>query len=78
MNAVYECKISPFRNKLENINTAGRIIFISRKSLDINFTYQELRSLMHGFGYEEIQKGKTSGSRVAFVHPKTKHNLLHL
>ena len=41
MNAVYQRKVSPFRNKLENVNTAGRIIFVSRKSLEINFTYQE-------------------------------------
>jgi len=40
MNAVYQRKVSPFRNKLENVNTAGRIIFVSRKSLEINFTYQ--------------------------------------
>ncbi len=38
-----------------------------------DFTFDELRSLLSGFGYEEKQGGKTSGSRVAFVHTKTKH-----
>jgi hypothetical protein len=38
-----------------------------------NFTYQDLRSLLGGFGYQEDQMGKTSGSRVAFIHPGDKH-----
>ena len=38
-----------------------------------NFTYDELTGLLRGLGYREIQKGKTSGSRVAFVHDETKH-----
>ncbi len=38
-----------------------------------NFTYDELRGLLIGLGYDEIQKGKTSGSRVAFIHPDTRH-----
>jgi hypothetical protein len=38
-----------------------------------DFTYNELRSLLNGLGYSEIRKGKTSGSRVAFVHPGTNH-----
>ncbi len=38
-----------------------------------NFTYDELMSLLRGLGYREIRKGKTSGSRVAFVHDETKH-----
>ena len=41
MNAIYQHKISLFRNKLENVNTAVRIVFVYRKSLEINFTYQE-------------------------------------
>lgn len=41
MSSVYKCKLSPFKNKLEKINTPGRIIFISRKALEINFNYQE-------------------------------------
>jgi hypothetical protein len=45
------------------------------KSRTTNFTYQDLKSLLTGFGYNEKQQGKTSGSRVAFVHLRTKHIL---
>lgn len=38
-----------------------------------NFTFNELRSLLSGFVYEEKQGGKTSGSRVAFIHAEIKH-----
>jgi predicted RNA binding protein YcfA (HicA-like mRNA interferase family) len=33
------------------------------------FTYDDLRTVLSSLGYEESQKGKTSGSRVAFYHP---------
>ena len=38
-----------------------------------DFTYDELKSMLNGFNYVEDNKGKTSGSRVAFVQSKTKH-----
>ena len=38
-----------------------------------DFTYDELVTLLTGFGYEESNKGKTSGSRVSFMHKQTKH-----
>jgi hypothetical protein len=38
-----------------------------------NFTYNELRMLLNGFGYRELKTGKTSGSRVAFINDKTQH-----
>ena len=38
-----------------------------------DFSYDELRTLLNGFGYRESNKGKTSGSRVAFVNDTTKH-----
>ncbi|MDY6861995.1 MAG: type II toxin-antitoxin system HicA family toxin [Thermodesulfobacteriota bacterium] len=38
-----------------------------------DFTYNELRTLLLGFGYSEIRTGRTSGSRVAFYNNKTKH-----
>ena len=44
--------------------------FLSRPK---DFTYNEIRKLLKGFGYEESNQGKTSGSRVAFVHFETKH-----
>lgn len=38
-----------------------------------DFTYDELLTLLKGLGYEESNKGKTSGSRVSFIHKETKH-----
>ena len=37
-----------------------------------DFTFDELTSLLKGFGYVKDNKGKTSGLRVAYVHPITK------
>ena len=38
-----------------------------------NFTYAELKRVLGGLGYTEIQKGKTSGSRVAFINMSDGH-----
>lgn len=38
-----------------------------------DFTFSELRTLLGNFKYEEIRKGKTSGSRIAFCHADSKH-----
>jgi len=38
-----------------------------------DFTYDELVSLLTFFEYFELTKGKTSGSRRAFVQQVTKH-----
>jgi hypothetical protein len=40
-----------------------------------DFTYDELKTLLAGMGYIESNKGKTSGSRVAFINSNTKHIL---
>lgn len=37
------------------------------------FKYSELRTLLLGLGYDKLNTGKTSGSRVAFYNEKTKH-----
>jgi len=37
-----------------------------------NFTFNEMKSLMGGFGFELSNKGKTSGSRVRFQHTELK------
>lgn len=41
------------------------------------FSWQELRRLLSGFGYRETQSGKTSGSRVRFIHDKHEPISLH-
>lgn len=38
-----------------------------------DFTYAETSTLLGQFGYKEDTRGRTSGSRVAFVHLQTKH-----
>ncbi len=38
-----------------------------------DFRYSELQALLGHFGYKVLKKGKTSGSRVAFVNEKTMH-----
>lgn len=46
---------------------------LQRKPKD--FTYEELKTVLTGLGYSESNKGKTSGSRVAFINVETKHIL---
>lgn len=36
-------------------------------------TFHELNQILTGFGYNEKKTGKTSGSRIAFIHNETKH-----
>lgn len=38
-----------------------------------DFEYDEARTLLGRLGYREENKGRTSGSRVAFVNIETKH-----
>lgn len=38
-----------------------------------DFTYEEIKRLLGGFDYQEVNKGKTSGSRAAFINYKTGH-----
>ncbi|RMG19275.1 MAG: type II toxin-antitoxin system HicA family toxin [Bacteroidetes bacterium] len=37
------------------------------------FTYSEMRTLLLKLGYTERKTGKTSGSRLAFIHTEKKH-----
>ena len=38
------------------------------KSKPKNFTYEEAKTLLENLGFYEYNKGKTSGSRVSFIH----------
>lgn len=38
-----------------------------------DFTYDEAKKMLGGFHYIECNKGKTSGSRVAFINKETGH-----
>ena len=46
------------------------------KSLPSDFKYSEAKTLLERFGYEEKQKGKTSGSRLLFLREKDKLTVL--
>jgi hypothetical protein len=35
-------------------------------SMPVDFTWQELQTLLAGFGYIQVKAGKTGGSRVRF------------
>ena len=43
----------------------------------VDFSWQELKSLLEGLGYELVSGGKTGGSRVKFVHPDKPPIILH-
>jgi hypothetical protein len=43
-----------------------------------DFTFDELKTLLESMGFEVENKGKSSGSRVAFIHINfKKHILIH-
>ena len=42
-----------------------------------DFTFDEIRALLGYFGYEQANKGKTSGSRVIFKNGNLRPIMLH-
>lgn len=42
-----------------------------------DFTWNELTKFLNGFGYKQVNSGKTSGSRVRFVHMHYHPIILH-
>ena len=42
-----------------------------------DFTFRELESLLSYWGYQVCNKGRTSGSRIAFISDKYPSILLH-
>lgn len=42
-----------------------------------DFSWQELRTLLRGFGYQEVTGGKTGGSRRRFIHANYPIIMLH-
>jgi predicted RNA binding protein YcfA (HicA-like mRNA interferase family) len=43
----------------------------------VDFTWDELTSLLKGLGYVQSKAGKTGGSRVRFEHPTAGMIILH-
>ncbi|PNV76196.1 type II toxin-antitoxin system HicA family toxin [Leptospira inadai] len=48
-------------------------LLLRLKSKPRDFTYSELKNVLTGLGYFEVNQGKTSGSRVGFINEETKH-----
>lgn len=42
-----------------------------------DFTWDELKVLLKSMGFEEYNSGKTSGSRVRFIHAQYSDIILH-
>ena len=42
-----------------------------------DFTFEEMEALLRYLGYAKKDKGKTSGSRVMFIHDERQPILLH-
>jgi hypothetical protein len=42
-----------------------------------DFRWDELKTLLQSYGHREFNAGKTSGSRVRFVHDKYSDIMLH-
>ena len=42
------------------------------KSKPKDFTYEEAKALLENLGFYEYNKGRTSGSRVCFIHNEKK------
>lgn len=46
------------------------------KSCQSDYTYNEARTLAKRFGYQEMNKGSTSGSRVLFYREKDEKKIM--
>ena len=46
-------------------------------SMPSDFQYDEMVKLLGYFDFEEVKKGKTSGSRVRFMNPESIPIMLH-
>lgn len=51
----------------------GFVSIIYIREVYADFGYDEAKSLLEKFGYREDNRGRTSGSRVAFINRETKH-----
>ena len=57
--------MSKFEKELKRLQTKPK-----------DFTYTELETLLVNLNFKEVSKGKTSGSRVEFLHEEKKIKLL--
>jgi len=47
------------------------------KKMPTDFTFDEMLALLEGYGYEKVEKGRTSGSRVIFKNGDKRPIMLH-
>lgn len=47
------------------------------KAMPADLTWQELETMLAGFGYSQLKTGKTGGSRVKFMHETLPPIILH-
>ena len=52
-------------------------LLLRLKTRPKDFTFDEAETLLHYLGFSRSNKGRTSGSRVMFVHPDHPPILLH-
>ncbi len=52
-------------------------LILRLQSLPKDFTWEELKKVLKHFGYKEVSKGKTGGSRRKFVNNKGQIISLH-
>lgn len=47
------------------------------RKMPSDFTFDEMLALLEGYGYEKVEKGRTSGSRVIFKNGDKRPIMLH-
>ena len=47
------------------------------QKLPSDFTFEEMKRLLEGYGYERSNKGRTSGSRIIFKNGNKRPIMLH-
>ena len=52
-------------------------LILRLKSRPKDFTFEEAETLLRYLDYQRSNKGRTSGSRIAFTHPERAPILLH-
>jgi len=65
------------RTILSNIKKLIKKLIKKFRSVPADFKYAELKTLLEYLGYEESNSGKTSGSRVRYIHPDLTPILIH-
>lgn len=64
--------------RIDNTNMGRKEKLRERfKKMPTDFTFDEMLALLEGYGYEKVEKGRTSGSRVIFKNGDKRPIMLH-